>query len=270
MAGRWRVETRPTKSRKPYDARARTLTFTLATLALGLSVATAAEPKWKVHPINDQSPFEAAGAFDVDKDGKLDVVSGESWYKGPDWAKHKVRDVAKVGTYYNCFMSQPMDVNADGKMDYVTCSYFGQNVGWVENPGDPDKEWTYHEIDKPGNSEAGVLVDLTGDGVPEILPNSVNAVAWYELEKAGPEPKWIKHDFGNAAAGHGVGTGDVNGDGKVDIAHPQGLVRGPFQPLDRDLDLARRLEGPGRHRHPDPRQGRRRRRPRRPRLRHGP
>ena len=202
----------------------------LAALALTTTSAIGAEPKWKVHAINDQSPFEAAGAFDVDKDGKLDVVSGEFWYKAPDWAKHKVRDVQKVGTYYNCFMSQPMDVNADGKMDYITCAYFGQNVGWVENPGDPDKLWTYHEIDKPGNSEAGVLVDLTGDGVPEILPNSVNVVVWYELEKAGPDPKWIKHDLGNAAAGHGVGSGDVNGDGKVDIVTPKGWFESPANP----------------------------------------
>ena len=208
----------------------RTLSYALATFALLSTAARAAEPKWKVHAINDRSPFEAAGAFDVDKDGKLDVVSGDSWYKAPNWEKHKVRDVEKVGTYYNCFMSQPMDVNADGKMDYITCAYFGQNVGWVENPGDPDKPWTYHEIDKPGNSEAGVLVDLTGDGVPEILPNSVNVVVWYELEKAGPNPKWIKHDLGNAAAGHGVGTGDINGDGKVDILTPKGWFESPANP----------------------------------------
>ncbi len=196
------------------------------------TAARSAEPAWKTHPINDRSVFEAAGVFDVDKDGKLDVVSGDSWYQGPDWSRHKVRDVEKVGTYYNCFSSLPMDVNGDGKTDFVTCSYFGQNVGWVENPGDSEETWTYHEIDKPGNSEAAVLVDLTGDGVPEVLPNTVNVVVWYELEKgkAGAEPKWKKHDFGNAAAGHGVGTGDVNGDGRVDILTPKGWFEGPEHP----------------------------------------
>lgn len=159
----------------------------LVSLAIfGLS-ARADEPKWKKHDINAKSPFEAAGVFDVDGDGKLDIVSGNTWYKGPDFkATYPVRDVTKTGTYYNCFSTIPMEVNGDGSMDFVSCSYFGQDVGWVQNPGKPGEKWTYHEIDKPGSSEAAVAVDLTGDGKPEILPNSVNVVVFYKLEKPRP------------------------------------------------------------------------------------
>ena len=35
----------------------------------------------------------------------------------------------------------------------------------------------------PGNSEAAWMVDLTGDGMPDILPNTVNVVVWYEVVK---------------------------------------------------------------------------------------
>jgi hypothetical protein len=213
--------------------RLRTSLAALALVALGLS-ARAGEPRWKKHDINPKSPFEAAGVFDVDNDGKLDIVSGNTWYKGPDFKDaFIVRNVSRTGTYYNCFSTIPMDVNGDGKTDFVTCSYFEKNVGWVENPGTPGAQWAYHQIDLPGNSEAAVAVDLDGDGDLDILPNTVNTVVWYSLEKKGPSPEWKRHDFGalsTKANGHGVGTGDVNGDGRIDLLTPKGWFEAPEHP----------------------------------------
>jgi hypothetical protein len=120
-----------------------------------------------------------------------------------------------------------MDVNADGKIDFVTAGYFTRNVGWVENPGVAGKDWAYHEIDLPGTSEAAVMLDLNGDGNPDILPNTTNVVVWYELARKGANPNWVKHDLGKAAAGHGVGSGDVNGDGRIDLLTPKGWFEGP-------------------------------------------
>src|SRR3954451_20684624 len=190
----------------------RSITTALALAVLALPTARGAELRWKQHTINGKSEFEAAGVLDVDGDGKLDIVSGDTWYRAPDWTPAHVRDVNRQGTYYNDFATLPMDVNADGKPDYVTAGYFSRNVGWVENPGVAGKDWTYHEIDLPGTSEAASLVDLNGDGKPDVLPNSTNVVVWYELKKGGANPEWVKHDMGEAAAGHGVGSGDVNGD----------------------------------------------------------
>jgi hypothetical protein len=196
---------------------------------LALSTARAGEPRWKQHTINGKSEFEAAGVFDVDGDGKLDIVSGDTWYRGPDWTPSHVRNVTRQGTYYNCFATLPMDVNADGKTDYVTAGYFSRNVGWVENPGaaGAGKDWTYHEIDLPGTSEAAAMVDLNGDGNPDVLPNATNVVVWYELARKGANPGWVKHDLGKDAAGHGVGSGDVNGDGRIDLLTPKGWFEGP-------------------------------------------
>jgi hypothetical protein len=205
-------------------------TLAALTLAALATSALAGEPRWKQHTINGKSAFEAAGVFDVDNDGKLDIVSGDTWYRAPDWKPSKVREVTRTGTYLNDFAVLPVDVNGDGKTDFVTVSYFGKNVGWVENPGAAGKAWTYHEIDLPGPSEAAVAVDLTGDGTPDVLPNVVNTVAWYALEAKGRQPKWKKYDFGTSAAGHGVGSGDINGDARTDLLTPKGWFEAPAHP----------------------------------------
>jgi hypothetical protein len=202
----------------------------IAVFALSVA-ARAGDPQFKKHDINPKSVFEGAGAFDVDGDGDLDIVSGETWYEAPSWTPHKVRDVEVAGTYRNCFSTLPLDVDGDSDLDFISVSYFGQNVGWVENPGDKSKTWTYHEIDKPGPSEAAVFVDLDGDGRPEILPNTVNTIVFYTLETPGKAPKFRKVELGKTGAGHGVGTGDINRDGRLDILTPTGWYEAPEEPL---------------------------------------
>jgi hypothetical protein len=57
-------------------------------------------------------------------------------------------------------------------------------------------------------------------------------VVWYEVVKKtdGKGYDIKKHDFGTQAAGHGVGSGDVNGDGRVDLLTPTGWFEAPTDP----------------------------------------
>jgi hypothetical protein len=77
----------------------------------------------------DDGAYESAGVFDVNKDGKLDIVCGAYWYEAPDWKKHKVCDVMAVDEYYDDFSTIPMDVNGDGYLDLITGGWWGRDPG---------------------------------------------------------------------------------------------------------------------------------------------
>jgi hypothetical protein len=53
---------------------------------------------------------------------------------------------------------------------------------------------------------------------------------WYELADPGAANPWIKHVVSPNSYGHGIGAGDVNGDGRTDIITPQGWFEAPLDP----------------------------------------
>ena len=66
------------------------------------------------HVINADSEFMAAAVFDVNKDGKLDIVCGGWWYEAPTWKKHFLRKVEIQGGRPDGYAHQVLDVNGDG------------------------------------------------------------------------------------------------------------------------------------------------------------
>jgi hypothetical protein len=201
----------------------------------------AQSPAFEVKTINADAEYPACGVIDVNHDGKLDIVSGGFWYEAPDWKKHFLREVEVIRGRFDDYSNLELDVNADGWTDIVSVNYRSQSLFWVEHPGekikaDPETPWTKHLIDTPGPMETGRLHDIDGDGKLDILPNGTDFAAWYELQSRDqwsrspdgkPQPRFVKHDLPKEIAGHGVGFGDINGDGRGDIVGPRGWLEAP-------------------------------------------
>jgi hypothetical protein len=183
--------------------------------------------------------FEAVGVFDVNGDNKPDIVSGSFWYEAPGFLKrHYIGPTDRLGgghngEYWDDFSNIPIDVNGDGRMDYITGSWDSKNIRWRENPGD-NKPWKEYIIDETGNVECTRPWDVDNDGFMEIVPNNPgHPLKFYKLERdAGGKTtgKFTKIPVA-PTQGHGLGFGDINGDKRGDFIVSNGWLEAPQDPL---------------------------------------
>ncbi|HBE68413.1 MAG TPA: hypothetical protein DDW52_09720 [Planctomycetaceae bacterium] len=188
--------------------------------------------QFETHWLARDSQFSAATAFDINGDGAKDIVCGGFWYQGPGFvARHRFREVQSIRGRYDDYSNLKLDVDDDGDLDIVSVNYRSKSLYWAENPGaqvvqaNPVGTWKKHIIDTPGTSETGRLVDIDGDRRLDILPSGTNFAAWYRNvpPPAGKrKPSWKHYPLPEEMAGHGIGAGDVDGDGRVDLVCPAG------------------------------------------------
>jgi dienelactone hydrolase len=215
-------------------------------MCVTLRTGLAAEPPFRAHVIDAEATNSACAALDVNQDGRLDVIAGTWWYEAPNWQRHFVRDVEVIRGRFDDYSNLLLDVNGDGWQDLVSANYRSSKLYWVENPGpaaaiasgagDGDLKaaaWPVHLIAEPGPMETGRLHDIDGDGQPDVLPNGVRFAAWWELIREpqsgsdAPSHRWMRHELPAELAGHGVGFGDIDGDGRGDVVGPTGWAQRP-------------------------------------------
>ena len=210
-------------------------------IILGINVVVVAQQSQPGSPIQFKKvqvaseSFESVGVFDVNGNGELDIVSGSFWYEGPCFKRrHYIRNFERFDQYWDYFATIPMDINGDGHTDYVTGGWFGENIRWHENSGD-DSVWEEHIIAQTGNVEAIRAWDVDGDGYNEIVPNTPgHPLKFYKLNRDNNgEPLGTYSAFWVADnQGHGLGFGDINGDGRGDFVISTGWLEAPENVLE--------------------------------------
>ncbi len=179
--------------------------------------------------------YESAGVFDVNNDGLPDIVSGAWWYEGPDFrVKHRIGTLAPYDDYYDDFSTIPLDVNGDGYLDFVTGGWWGNTLRWRENPGNDRDEWPEHVIAETGNVETTRAWDVDGDGQLELVPNTPGRpLVVYKLVLDGQGKgtgQFARYRIGDKLQGHGLGFGDITGNGRGDFILPNGWLEAPADP----------------------------------------
>lgn len=207
-----------------------------AVVGFGCTACFGEAPTTKFTKLRLTDKFYAEGAYygDFNKDGKLDVVAGPFWYEGPDFqTKHEFRPVKEYDpkAYSDDFITFVDDFNGDGWADIFIVGMPGEDTFWFENPAGKEGHWKQHLAARVVGNESPIWGDVNGDGRPELIYNIDGYLGYATFDPAKPDEPWPFHAVTPQGSyqryTHGVGFGDINGDGRVDLLEAEGWWEQP-------------------------------------------
>lgn len=235
--------------------------LSIAILALLLATTTVAMadntvPGFKKIQVTDQFWAEGADFGDFNHDGVMDVASGPFWYEGPDFkTRHEYRPLpttsftrtnadgttqqipgyegalGEKNAYSDNFFTFVYDFNHDGWPDIMVIGFPAKEAFWFENPQGKPGHWQRHLIYANVENESPAFTDLIGEGKPQLVCNSSNYFGYAQADWSAPDQPWTFHRISPKGPWgkfqHGLGVGDVNGDGRMDILEKDGWWEQP-------------------------------------------
>ncbi|MEX2512792.1 MAG: VCBS repeat-containing protein [Cyclobacteriaceae bacterium] len=183
---------------------------------------------WEIHLISSSLGNESAGFFDMDGDGKKDIVgslpeSGEMvWFKAPsggnnlEWEKFIISEKGSPGTAQFSHGLGMGDMNNNGRKDLITTE------GWWEAPEDPSEgPWKFHPADLGEAAAQMFAYDFNQDGLKDVVSSSAHQLGiwWHEQSKDDQgNISWQTHLIDDSfSQTHGLELVDINADGHPDL-----------------------------------------------------
>jgi hypothetical protein len=192
-------------------------------------VAERVSPNFRMQQL---TPFQyswAQAVADVDRDGHNDIIIPPFIFMGPDYLKAREFYAAETlnpsTTYPSIMVGFAGDFTGDGFPDFLSTNGGRLYV----NPKGETRRWDVYPSVVTGVSEICVMKDIDADGKLDLVHVNSGTLAYSSPDPANPTGKWITTVISEpqSTGGHGIGAGDVNGDGKMDIVNAYGWWEQP-------------------------------------------
>lgn len=198
--------------------------------------ALAEQRGFKKVQLTDRYYCDGIASADINSDGRTDVVAGPFWYEGPAFEQahefYPAEPLPPEPSPSNSMFSFVHDFSGDGRPDILVLGRVHKHAAfWYENPGDEDRLWEKHYAFERVRGESPTMIDLDGDGVPQVITHWEGRWGWIEPDPEHPREPWsftaIGEDKDWPQFYHGEGVGDVNGDGRPDLIINDGWYEQP-------------------------------------------